>query len=159
MAMKRKISDWLWLAFLVLQMLGLSLLGSPGCQREEPYNPWGDELSPTFEVEGGVVYDSTEVVLVLTINNDEINNSDVTNTLLVHYIKSEFEFETSDVTPFQTGARVQRRFYVPAKFIKVKEVHRGSFEIAFTDITKGHKGGAYKLEAVYDAVPWRPAAD
>lgn len=151
--MKRKIRDWLWLAFLVLQMLGLSLLGSPGCQREEPYDPWGSELSPTFEVEGGVVYDSTEVVLVLTIDNDELN------TLLVHYIKSEFDFETSEVTTFQTGARGQRKFYIPAKYIKVEAAHRGSFEIGFTDITKGHKGGAYELKAAYDAVPWRPAAD
>lgn len=151
MAMKRKISDWVWLAFLVLQLLGLSLLGSPGCQREEPYNPWGDDTTFSLEVEGGIVYDSAEVVLVFRHGGGD--------TFLIHKIESEFDFETGDVTSFQiVSLKGECRFRIPAEYIKVKEAHKGTFVILLTDISKGRRG-AYRLEAQYDAVPWRPAAD
>lgn len=151
MAMKRKINDWLWLAFLVLQMLGLSLLGSPGCQREEPYDPWGDDTSFSLEVEGGLVYDGTEVNLIFRHGGGD--------TFLIHNIESEFDFETGDVTSFQiTSLAGAYRFRIPAEYIKVKDAHRGTFVILLTDISKGRRG-AYKLEAQYDAVPYRPGGD
>ena len=146
---RKKAIDWLWFAFLEFQILCLLALGSSGCKKNEPYNPWGKD-TPTLEVVGNVVYDSTEVVLKFMpgpLGGD---------TYLVHYIKSEFDFKARDVVSFQICGLGGENIYIPAKYIKVSEVHKGSFVMLVTDVTSGGEGGAYELIAEYEAVPWRP---